>query len=418
MRSLSRWSPRSQAYPRPPPTGAAGRFGAAGRWPAAVLAACLAVALPAAQAQEKLRIGFLSTLTGPISGLAVDLQNGFQLGLKQAGGRLGGLETELIVADDQQNPDAGKQAFDKLVKKDRVHIVTGTLFTNVMNAIAPIAFREKVFFINANNGPAPFAGEQCNPFYFNVAWQGETPAEAMGKYASDKGLKNVYVVAPNFPAGPANVAGFKRYYKGGIAGETFVKLGQLDFSVELGQIRSAKPDAVYVYLFGGMAVNFIKQFHQAGLTKETQLIGGGFGFDDDTIRGVGDALVGSLNAWWWNRDFDNPQNRKFVADYLAEYKQPASLFAAQGYDAAMLIDAAVRAAGGKLGDKEALRKAFATAPFKSVRGDFKFGANQNPVMTYYLRQVVKDAQGNIVNKTIGPLLPNHADAYGSTCKMS
>ena len=375
------------------------------------------VALPVAQAQDKLRIGFLSTLTGPISGLAVDMQDGFNLGIKQAGGRLGGLETELIVADDQQNPDTGKQVFDKLVKKDRVQIVTGTLFTNVMNAIGPIAFREKVFFINANNGPAQFAGEQCNPFYFNVAWQGETPAEAMGKYASDKGLKNVYVVAPNFPAGQANVAGFKRFYKGSIAGETFVKLGQLDFSVEIGQIRSAKPDAVYVYLFGGMAVNFLKQFHQAGLTKETQVIGPGFGFDDDTIRGVGDALVGSLNAWWWNRDLDNPQNRKFVADYQAEYKRPPSLYSAQGYDAAMLIDAGVRAAGGKLGDKEALRKALATAPFKSVRGDFKFGANQNPVMTYYLRQVVKDAQGNITNKTVAPLLPNHADAYGGACRM-
>jgi branched-chain amino acid transport system substrate-binding protein len=381
-------------------------------------ACALTLCVPVVQAQDKLRIGFLSTLTGPISGLAVDMQDGFQLGMKQAGGRLGGLETELIVADDQQNPDVGKQVFDKLVKKDRVQIVTGTLFTNVMNAVAPIAFRDKVFFVNANNGPAPFAGEQCNPYYFNVAWQGETPAEAMGKYAGDKGFKNVYVVAPNFPAGQANVAGFKRLYKGGVAGETFVKLGQLDFSVEIAQIRSAKPDAVYVYLFGGMAVNFLKQFHQAGLTKDTQLMGPGFGFDDDTIKGVGDALVGSVNAWWWNRDLDNPQNRKFVADDPAEYKRPASLYAAQGYDAAMLIDAAVRATGGKLGDKEALRKAFATAPFKSVRGDFKFGANQNPVMTYYLRQVVKDPQGAIVNKTVGTLMANHADAYVGTCRMN
>lgn len=376
------------------------------------------LAAPMAQAQEKLRIGFLSTMTGSISGLAVDMQEGFELGLKQAGGRLGGLETELIVADDQQNPDIGKQVFDKLVKKDRVQIVTGTLFTNVMNAVGPIAFREKVFFVNANNGPAPFAGEQCNPFYFNVAWQGETPAEAMGKYAHDKQMKNVYIVAPNFPAGQANVEGFKRFYKGSLAGETFVKLGQLDFSVEIAQIRAAKPEAVYVYLFGGMAVNFLKQFHQAGLTKETQLIGPGFGFDDDTIRGVGDALVGSLNAWWWSRDLDNPQNRKFVADYQANYKRPPSLYAAQGYDAAMLIDAAVRASGGKINDKEALRKAFATAPFKSVRGDFKFGANQNPVMTYYLRQVTKDAQGNIYNKTVSTLLPNYADAYGGSCKMN
>jgi len=384
----------------------------------AALAISLAIVSPAAQAQDKLKIGFLSTMTGPISGLAADMQDGFRLGLKHSGGKLGGAETELIVGDDQQNPDVGKQVFDKMAKRDRVHIVTGTLFTNVMNAVGPIAFREKVFFLNSNNGPAPFAGEQCNPFYFNVAWQGETPAEAVGKFAADRGFKNVYVIAPNFPAGPANVQGFKRFYKGPVAGETFVKIGQIDFSVEIAQIRAAKPDAVYLYLFGGMASNFIKQYAQSGLSKDVPLIGSGFGFDDDTIKGVGEAIVGSYNAWWWSRDLDNAANKRFVADFQSEFKRPASLYAAQGYDTAMLIDAAVKAVGGKLSDKEALRKAFQAANFNSVRGPFKFAANQNPVQTFYLRQVVKDDKGNIYNKIVSPLLPNHTDAYASQCKMN
>lgn len=379
-----------------------------------------AMLLPATQshAADKLKIGFLSTMTGPISGLAADMHDGFKLGMKHAGGRLGGLETELIVGDDQQNPDVGKQVYDKLSKKDRVHIVTGTLFTNVMNAVAPMAFRDKVFFINSNNGPAPFAGEQCNPYYFNAAWQGETPAEAIGKYAADKGYGKVYIIAPNFPAGQANVQGFKRFYKGGVAGETYVKLGQIDFSVEIGQMRAAKPDAVYLYLFGGMASNFIKQYAQSGLAKSAPLIGPGYGFDDDTIKGVGDAIVGSLNAWWWNRDLDNAANKRFVSDFQAEYKRPASLYAAQGYDTAMLINAAVRATNGKLGDKESLRKALQQASFDSVRGDFRFAANQNPVQTFYLRQVVKDDKGNIFNKTVSPLLTNHGDAYAPQCRMS
>lgn len=371
-----------------------------------------------AQAQDKLKVGFLSTMTGGLSDLAADMQDGFRLGLKHAGGRLGGVETELVVGDDQQNPEVGKQVFDRMVKKDQVQIVTGTLFTNVMNAIAPVAFREKVFFVNANSGPAPFSGEQCNPYYFNLAWQSETPAEAVGKFAADKGFKNVYVIAPNLAAGPPNVAAFKRFYKGATAGETFVKMGQIDFSVEIGHIRAAKPDAVYLYLFGGMATNFIKQYAQAGLAKEIPLMGPGFGFDDDTIRGVGDALVGSYNAWWWNRDLDTPANRRFVADFQTEYKRRASLYAAQGYEAAMLIDAAVRSLHGKVSDKEALRKALRAANFNSVRGKFRFGPNQTVVQTFYLRQVVKDDTGSISNRIVAPLLHDHADAYGAQCKLN
>lgn len=382
------------------------------------LACGLSVLASSALAQEKLRIGFLTTQTGPLSGLAEDMQDGFKLGLKHANNKLGGLETEVVYGDDQQNPDTGKQVFDKMAKKDRVHFVTGLLFTNVMNAIAPMAAREKILFVNANNGPAALAGEQCNPYYFNLAWQGETPAEAMGKYATDKGLKKVFMLAPNFPAGQDHVKGFKRFYKDALAGETFIKLGQLDYSVEIAQIRAAKPDAVYIYLFGGMAVNFIKQYQQAGLSKDVPLIGPGFGFDDDTIRGVGDALVGSMNAWNWSRDLDNAANKKFVADFQRDFKRPASLYAAQGYDAAMAIDASVSAAKGKVNDKEALQKGMKDASFKSVRGDFKFGPNQSPIQTFYLRQIIKDDKGNIVNKIISPLLVNHADAYVAQCKMN
>lgn len=368
-----------------------------------------------AQAQEKLKIGFMSSFTGPLAGIAKDKEDGFRLGLKMADGKLGGLETEVVVGDDQQNPDTGKQVFDKLVKRDRVQMVTGVLFTNVMNAIAPVSFKERVFFINSNNGPSSFAGDQCNAFYFNTGFQSDTPAEAMGKYASDKGLKKVFVIAPNFPASQEHLKGFKRQYQTPTAGETFVKLGQLDYSVEIGQIRQAKPDAVYVYLFGAMATNFIKQYAQAGLMKEAPLIGPGFGFDDDTVRGVGDAIVGSLNAWPWSPDLDNAANRKFVEGFKAEYKRAPSTYAALGYDTAMLIDAAVRKSGGKLSDKVALQKGFQDSGFKSVRGDFRFGHNGSPVQNFHLRQVVKGSDGEISNRIVGSLLLNHRDAYADQC---
>lgn len=380
-----------------------------------LLPIAMAVSALSAQAQDKLKIGFMSSFTGPLAGIAKDKEDGFRLGLKAAGGKLGGLETEVVVGDDQQNPDVGKQVFDKMVKRDRVQLVTGVLFTNVMNAIAPVAFKEKVFFINSNNGPSGLAGDQCNAFYFNTGFQSDTPAEAMGKYATDKGLKKVFVIAPNFPASQEHLKGFKRQYQTQTAGETFVKLGQLDFSVEIGQIRQTKPDAVYVYLFGAMASNFIKQYAQAGLIKDAPLIGPGFGFDDDTIRGVGDSIVGSLNAWPWSPDLDNPTNRKFVESFKAEYKRAPSTYAALGYDTAMLIDASVRKAGGKLADKGVLQKAFQDSGFKSVRGDFRFGDNGSPIQTFYLRQVGKGADGEISNRIVSTLLANHKDAYADQC---
>jgi len=382
----------------------------------AALAASALLALPA-QAADRIKIGFLSTLTGPISGISADLKDGFDLVVSRNGGKLGGLPAELVVGDDQQNPDTGKQVFDRMVKRDKVDVLTGVMFTNVMAAVAPTAFANKVFFVNANAGPADFAGDKCNPYYFGTAWQVESMDEAMGKYVTEKGYKRVFLLAPNFPVGREHLNGFKRMYKEPLAGEVYTKLGQLDYSVEIGQIRAAKPDAVFVFLFGNMGINFIKQYHQAGLSSEVPLFGPGFTFDDDTIRAVGDPIVGSLNASHWNRDFDNPANRRFVAEFEKAYKRPPSIYAAQGYDAAQLIDAAVRDAGGRIEDKTAFRDALRKANFESVRGSFAFNANQNPVQNLYLRRIEKDAAGRISNRTERVLLANHHDPYADQCRM-
>jgi len=385
---------------------------------------CAALALLAAQqttyAADKVKVGMLSTLSGPGAGLGVDIRDGFNLALKAQGGKLGGLPAEVITADDQQNPDVAKQTTDRLIKRDKVDFMTGIVFSNIMLAVGQGVFDSKTPYVSANAGPSQYAGEQCNPFFFNVAWQNDNLHEAVGKTVLDKGFKKVVVLAPNYPAGKDAITGFKRFYKGPnavVAEEIYIKLGQLDYAAELAQARAAKPDAMYIFLPGGMGINFIKQFVGAGLSRDITLFGPGFSADEDVIKAVGEPMLGMFNSSHWAHDMDNAANKKFVADFQKGYGRLPSLYASQGYDAALLINAAVRDVKGKIEDKDAVLKALKAAKFESVRGPFKFNNNQYPIQDYYLRVIGKDAQGRVTNKTLGKIFANHADAYASACKM-
>ena len=371
-----------------------------------------------AQAADKVKIGFVSTLSGPSAALGVDIRDAFLLAVKLNGGKLGGLPAEVLVADDQFKPDVAKQLFEKNVKRDQVDFMTGVVFSNIMLAAVPEAFDAKTFYISPNAAPSPLAGKDCNPYFFAVSWPNDAYHEAAGQHATQKGFKRVYLIAPNYQAGKDSLAGFKRYFKGQVAGEVYTKLGQLDYSAELAEVRAAKPDAVYTFLPGGMGINFIKQFVGAGLSKEMTLLQPGFGADQDIIRAVGDAMLGTFDTAHWALELPNAANRRFVAEFEKEYKRLPSVYASQGYDAAMLIDAAVRDVKGKLQDKEAVRRALKAARFQSVRGDFRFNTNQYPIQNYYLRVVGKDQQGRLVNKVLGePVFRNHGDAYVQDCKM-
>ena len=369
-----------------------------------------------AHAADKIKVGFVSTLSGPGAGLGVDIRDGFNLAMKQLGGKLGNLPAEVIIADDQQNPDVAKQTADKFLKKDKVDFMTGIVFSNIMLAVGPTVFENKTFYISANAGPSQYAGEQCNPFFFNVAWQNDNLHEAVGKVVQDKGFKNVLIVTPNYPGGKDAVSGFKRFYQGKTE-EIYTKLGQLDYAAELAQIRAAKPDALFFFLPGGMGINFVKQFVSAGLSRDTQLFAPGFSADEDVIKAVGAPMMGMFNSSHWAHDMDNAENKRFVAEFQKEYNRLPSLYASQGYDAALMMDAAVRDVKGNVDDKKALQKALEAKRFKSVRGDFKFNSNHYPVQNYYLRAIGKDAQGRVTNKTMGTIFTSHADAYVSQCKM-
>lgn len=373
--------------------------------------------LAASAADGKLKIGMMTTLSGPGAGLGIDIRDGFNLAVKHLDQKLGGLPTEFLIADDAQNPDTAKQIAERFIKKDKVDIATGVVFSNIMLAVGPAFFNAETFYISANAGPSQYAGAQCNPYFFNVAWQNDNLHEAMGKHMQDTGIKKAVLLAPNYPAGKDALNGVKHYYKGAVAEEIMTKLGQLDYASEIAQIRAANADALYIFLPGGMGINFLKQYAQSGLMKKTPVFAPGFSGDEDVVKAVGPAMEGIYNTTHWYREMDNATNKRFVADFQKEYNRPPTLYASQGYDAALLMDAAVKQVGGKVENKAALRKALETVKAPTTRGSYFFGPNHYPIQPYYLRQVVKNADGSVSNKFVAKVTDKIVDAYVSECKM-
>ncbi len=376
----------------------------------------LAVFGPSAIAQRSVKIGFVSTLSGGGAALGIDIRDGFNLALRHLNNQIGGLPVEVIVADDQQNPDVARQAVERFLRRDRVDFITGIVFSNILLAVGDTIFESKVFYISPNAGPSEYAGEQCNPFFINAAWQNDNLHEAMGHYVQTRRFENVFLLAPNYPAGRDALTGFKRFYKGSIAAEVYFRLNQLDFAVEIAQIRAARPKAVYLFAPGAMGINFIKQYADSGLRLQIPLFLPGFSADQDTIRAVGSALVGVFNSSHWALELANPINQRFVDDFQKVYGRIPTLYAAQGYDTALLLDNAVRAVGGDLTKKEELRRAM-LAGFNSTRGFVRFSPNGFPIQNYYLRQVTQLPNGEIRNRLVGTIFTNHRDAYVEKCPL-
>jgi branched-chain amino acid transport system substrate-binding protein len=323
-----------------------------------------------------------------------------------------------MVEDDGREPGKAKQIADRFMKRDKVKIMTGIIFSNVAIAVVPKVVKSDVIYISPNAGPSLLAGKGCDPNYFNVAYQNDNLDEVVGQYVSEAGFKNVYLLAPNYPAGKDHLAGFKRYYTGQIAGEVYTKLGQSDYAAEIATLRASKPDAVFFFLPGGMGINFLKQYAQSGLNESIPAFGPAFSFDERLLKAVGPAALGVKNGSQWSHDLDNPANQQFVAAFRETYGRTPTLYASQGYDAARLIGSALKNVAGDISQTDALRAALRKADFASVRGDFKFTANQHPQQNLYIREVVQDGDGNYTNKTLKAVFNDHGNAYVGDCKMS
>jgi branched-chain amino acid transport system substrate-binding protein len=367
-------------------------------------------------AAEPVKIGMITTLSTKAGYLGEDIRDGFQLAITQEGGTLGGVAVELLVEDDAAKPEKGKQIAERFAVKDGVKIMTGIVFSNVAMAVVPKVVRDGIVYLSANAGPSKLAGSGCSANYFSVAYQNDNLDEVVGQYVTEAGLSNVYLLAPNYPAGKDHLAGFKRYYKGNIAGEVYTKLDQADYAAEIATIRAAGPDAVFFFLPGGMGINFLKQYAQAGLQESIPLFGPAFSFDERILAAVGDAALGVKNGSQWTHDLDNPANRQFVEAYRQAYGRTPTLYASQGYDTARLIASALQKVGGDLSDLEPFKAELKKADFASVRGTFRFGTNQHPVQDLYIREVIKTDSG-YTNRTLQKVFTNHVDAYAAECPL-
>lgn len=357
---------------------------------------------------DKVKVGMITTLSGGGAGLGIDVRDGFMLAAKMAGNE----NLEVVVEDDQRKPDIAVQLADKMVQSEKVDVLTGIIWSNLAMAVVPAVTAQGKFYLSPNAGPSALAGKGCSPNYFNVSWQNDAFNEAAAMWANDNDVKNVFLMAPNYPAGQDMIAGFKRFYEGDIAAEVYTKLGQTDYAAEIAQMRASDADTIYFFLPGGMGISFMKQYAGSGVDKA--VMGPAFSFDQGILGAIGDAALGVKNTSHWSKDIDNAANKTFVEEFQKEYGRLPSLYAAQGYDTANLLLSAMDKAS--VTDADAFRAALKEADFDSVRGKFSFADNHHPIHDIFMREVVKE--GDVVtNKIIGTAAADHQDAYGGDCKM-
>lgn len=377
---------------------------------AAAAAFCAtATMLPAHENMSNVKVGMITTLSGGGASLGIDVRDGFLLAVKIAQ-----VEDHLtvIIEDDQRKPDIAVTLADKMIQAEKVDLMTGIIFSNLAMAVVPAATAQGKFYLSPNAGPSALAGKGCHPNYFNVAWQNDNLHEAAGAYANSAGYTNSFILAPNYPAGKDALTGYKRLYKGEVAGEIYTQLGQTDYAAEIAQIRASGADSVFFFLPGGMGISFLKQY--AGSGVDIPVVGPAFSFDQGILQAVGDAALGVINTSQWNKDLDNEANIKFVKAFEEEYGRLPSLYASQGYDTANLLISAMKSAD--ISDADAFRSALKSADFESTRGDFAFDTNHHPIQDIYVREVIQEG-GVFTNKTIGTALTDHSNAYVGDCSF-
>jgi branched-chain amino acid transport system substrate-binding protein len=382
------------------------------------LAAAVAAFLFAAPAvaADSVKIGFVTTLSGPAGVIGKHMKDASDLALSMLDGKVGGVPAQIVYGDDQFKPDVGRQVAEEMLKRDKVDFMTGFIWSNVLLASYQPIIDSGTILVSANAGPHEIAGEKCARNFFSASWQNDQTPESMGKYMQDQKMEDVYLIAPDYAAGRDMVTGFKRYFKGKVASETYTKPGQSDYQVEISQIREANPKAVFAFLPGGMGIQFVKQYAQAGMREKYPLYSA-FTIDETTLPAIGDAAEGNYEVGFWSPDLQNPRNKQFVDAFRKKYNYWPSYYAAQSFDAIFLIDSAVKAVKGDLANKDGMIAAMQKADFPSVRGPFKYNTNHFPIENFYLLKIAKDADGGFVRKIQSTVFADHADAYVGECKM-
>ena len=382
--------------------------------------AVLALAAGPVVAQDKdkpIKIGFVSTFSGPTAVIGNDMRNAFELALDHMGRKIGGRPVEVIYEDDTLKPDVGKQKTEKLIESDKVDFIVGYIWSNVLLASLKPIVDSKTMTVVANAGPSQLAGELCSPYVFSTSWQNDQTPQAVGEYMNQKGVKSVYLIGPNYAAGKDMLSGVQATFKGKVLGQDLTKWpGQLDFSAELSKARAANPDAVFVFYPGAAGVQFLTQYAQQGLKGKIPLYTA-FTIDELSLPLQKDLALGVPGAQQWVNDLPNDANKKFVADFRKKYNSSPSFYASQAYDAAQLVNSAVTAVKGDLTKKDAMRDEMRKANFPSVRGPFKYGNNHIPIQNFYLQDVVKKEDGTLGLKTVATIVKDSQDRFHDKCSM-
>jgi len=371
---------------------------------------------PALPQQKTIKIGFISSFSGPAAAIGNDMRNSFELALDHHGRKLGGLPVEVIYEDDQIKPEVGVQKTQKLIESDKVDFIVGYIWSNVLLASLKPIVDSKTFLVITNAGASQVAGELCSPYVFSTSWNNDQTPQAVGLYMNQKGVKTAFLIGPNYAAGKDMLEGVKATFKGQIVGQELTRWpDQLDFSAELSKARAAKPDAIFAFYPGGAGIQFVTQYAQSGLKSQIPLYTA-FTIDELSLPRMKDLAVGIPGAQQWVNDLPNEANKKFVADYKAKYKASPSFYGAQTYDALALLESAVVAVKGDLTKKDEMRKAMEKADFKSVRGNFKFGPNHIPIQNFYLQDAVKQGDEYVL-KTVATIVENDQDKHVDKCPM-
>jgi len=384
-----------------------------------IAAAAAAVLIAGNASAAELRIGYMNTMKNP---LGKDQVRGWKLGLAAAGWKkngdlLGGVPTKIFYCDDQRKPDVSIGCAKKFVEKNKVQIVAGITWSNILNAVRNPVVRNKVILLSTNAGSSKLAGEACSKYFISTSWQNDQTTEAMGQLMNEDKLSNVFLMAPNYQAGKDMLNGFKRYFRGKTKGRLLYKLGTRDFQAEITRIRAAKPAAVFIFAPGPMGVAFMKQWVASGLNKTTKLYSV-YTIDNIMLKPIGARAVGTYHTNYWDLDSQNAENVKFIAAFKAAHGRMPSHYAAQAYDAPLLIASGVKGVGGNVDNTLALMKAMRKANYASIRGKYSYAANGIPIQNFYKREVLAGADGKPYIKTAGVVFINHKDAYAKNCKRS
>jgi branched-chain amino acid transport system substrate-binding protein len=353
------------------------------------LSAGLLLAAVGAHAQTKLKVGFMLPYTGTYAALGSAIENGFRLHVQEQGGRLGGREIEYFKVDDESDPSKATDNVNRLIKRDQVDVIVGTVHSGVAMAMAKAARESNTLLIVPNAGADAVTGAMCAPNIFRSSFSNWQPAYAMGQVAAERKHKTAVTITWKYAAGDESVGGFKEAFeKGGgkVLKELTVPFPNVEFQALLTEIAATKPDIVYSFFAGGGAVKFVKDYAGAGLNKSIPLYGPGF-LTDGTLDAQGDAAQGMFTTLHYGDALNTPRDNAFRLNYAKTFKLQPDVYAVQGYDAAQLLSAGMSAVKGDISKREGLIAAMAKARIDSPRGAFTLGKSHNPIQNIYLREV-------------------------------